>query len=456
MSLFDWASSDYLRKRFADLEASPIGSRLARGTFWSLAGALLSRGIVLISSMMVARILGKVTFGELGIIQSSIGMFGVFAGFGLGTTAIKYVAESRKENPIKAGHIIALSSLVSVVTGGIMTVMLVVFSPWLAANVLKAGHLSHPLVLSSPLLLLGAWAGAQSGALTGFEAFRGVAISNLISGISSFPLMLIGASMYGLSGAILGLLLSSLIGCIFNRYLLIIEMRKAGISATYSGCTQEWPILVNYSLPALLAGVTASPVTWVCSVMLVSTPSGYSEMGVFNAANQWFAVLLFLPSIIGNVALPAMCEKVAIKDATSILKILRVSMQATVLIVFSAVLLVSIFSSEIMSCYGESFSNSGLVLSVVAVSGALVSIQMLVSYVIAAYGRMWMGFFMNVGWGLAFIFFSHMFVNNGALGISFARLLAYVVHSVWTFGYVYLLVRRHKSQTVSEVKLVHA
>jgi hypothetical protein len=63
------------------LEASPLGYRLARGAFWSLAGTFISRGLSLIASIIVARMLGKVGFGELGIIQSTMGMFGVFAGF---------------------------------------------------------------------------------------------------------------------------------------------------------------------------------------------------------------------------------------------------------------------------------------------------------------------------------------------------------------------------------------
>jgi len=39
-------------------------------------------------------LLGTVGFGELGVIQSTVGMFGVFAGLGLGMTATKYVAST--------------------------------------------------------------------------------------------------------------------------------------------------------------------------------------------------------------------------------------------------------------------------------------------------------------------------------------------------------------------------
>jgi len=57
--------------------------------FWSMAGAVISRGLMLVASIFVARMLGKTGFGELGMIQSTVGMFGVFAGFGLGLNCNK-------------------------------------------------------------------------------------------------------------------------------------------------------------------------------------------------------------------------------------------------------------------------------------------------------------------------------------------------------------------------------
>ena len=135
------ATPRFLKPYWDRVEASPLGYRLAKGAFWSLAGALMSRALGLVSSILVARMLGKVGFGELGVIQSSVGMFGTFAGFGLGLTATKHVAEFRAKDPVRAGRIIALSSLVSWGTGGAMAVLLFVLAPWLAAHTLAAPHL---------------------------------------------------------------------------------------------------------------------------------------------------------------------------------------------------------------------------------------------------------------------------------------------------------------------------
>lgn len=169
----------FLGTTLARIEASDIGYRLAKGAFWSLAGAVISRGLMLAASVLVARMLGKTGFGELGMIQSTVGMFGVFAGFGLGMTATKYVAELRTSDPARAGRIIGLSGLVAMGTGGAMAVGLFIIAPWLAEHTINAPHLAGMLRVSAVMLLINALTGAQTGALAGFEALKTIAYVNL-------------------------------------------------------------------------------------------------------------------------------------------------------------------------------------------------------------------------------------------------------------------------------------
>ena len=209
------------------------------GALWSLSGALIARGLGLLASMLVARMLGKEGFGELGIIQSTVGMFGIFAGFGLGMTATKIVAEYRDQDPSKAGRTIALSNLVAVGTGALMTLALLVLAPWLASRTLAAPHLSRLLRIGSGLLLLGAVTGAQTGAMAGFEAFRALALVNLLTGVLAFPLMVGGVWMGGLRGASLGLLLTGVANWAMNRKALQAEMRRAGVTPDIAGADRK-------------------------------------------------------------------------------------------------------------------------------------------------------------------------------------------------------------------------
>lgn len=96
------------------MQGQPTGlrQRLISGVLWNLVAMIASRGSTLVVTIIVARVLGTAKYGEIGIIQSTIGMFGTFAGMGLGVTCTKYLAELKYEDPARAGRIIALTHMV--------------------------------------------------------------------------------------------------------------------------------------------------------------------------------------------------------------------------------------------------------------------------------------------------------------------------------------------------------
>src|SRR5689334_9412725 len=111
------AMAGHIQRLRNSLNATPLVGRLASGAFWSLLGAVVSRGLQFLSCVVVARVLGTLGFGELGIIQSTLGMFAIVATFGLGLTAAKYIAEYKQSDVQKAGRIIVLSRVVATTTG---------------------------------------------------------------------------------------------------------------------------------------------------------------------------------------------------------------------------------------------------------------------------------------------------------------------------------------------------
>lgn len=432
----------HIRNRFTNFLSTPIGMRFATGTCWSLAGVLFPRVLGFIISMLLSRHLGEVKFGQLGIIQSTISMFGVFAGFGMGITATKYIAEFRSKDPQKAGRLISLTNRIAAVTSAIMAVTLFFLSPWLSAHSLNAPELADILRLSSIVLFLSAFLGAQTGVLSGFEAFKSIAIINLWTGIINFPLIIGGMLLGGLNGIILGTAASSLFNLVLNFYALKKHADEAGIPLNICTSFEEFNIIWRFSVPSLLGSLLVCPVNWLCFTFLVNQHNGYSQMGVINAANQWYNAIIFLPGIVSTTVLPIMSEQVGLCDVERLSRILAISIKTNVLIVAPIVLVTSIASPFIMGCYGNGFNAYWLTLIIVMLTGGLQSIQTPVGQVIAASSRMWTGFFMNLGWAIAFIVATLSLVKLGALGLALGRLIAYMIHAVWTFGFAYILIKR--------------
>ena len=289
---------NFLRPSFNRIESSPIGLRLARGVFWSMAGAVISRGLMLCATVLVARMLGKTVYGELGMIQSTVGMFGVFAGFGLGLTATKHVAEFRQSDPARAGRIIGLSGLFAMGTGGVMALALFIFAPWLAEHTINAPHLANVLRIGAIILFINALNGAQTGALAGFEAFKTIAHVNLFVGLISFPLLVCGAYFGGLRGAVWALAINLCFNWLFNHLALRKESRRYKVPFSFRDCIREWPVLWKFSLPAAINSGLVGPVSWACFALLVRQPKGYSEIGIFTAALVFQGLLMFVSNML--------------------------------------------------------------------------------------------------------------------------------------------------------------
>ena len=86
--------------------SSPKALELFIGSFWSVLGAIFSKGLVFISWVVVARILGSDGYGQFGIVRSTVLMFSTFAGLGLGITAMKHVAEFLGTDKERTGRIL--------------------------------------------------------------------------------------------------------------------------------------------------------------------------------------------------------------------------------------------------------------------------------------------------------------------------------------------------------------
>lgn len=424
------------------VKSGTLGHRLAKSTFWSLAGSVIGRALGIPTAVLLARLLGRHDYGELGMIYSSIELFGVFGGFGLGLTATKHVAEFKRRDPERAGRILALSNVTAYFTGGIFSLGLYLFSERLAAGPLAAPQLSVPLRISALLLFLTCVDGAQTGALAGFEAFSHLARLQLLKGILNFPFLIGGYYWNGLRGILWGVALSRFVGLVLNRVYLKREARKAGVPLTLAGYTRELPILWRFSVPALFAGVLVSPVNWFCSTLLVHQRDGYREMGAYNAANQWFTMILFVPTALATGIVPILSDTLGEKDVKRSARLLNIMLRVNAGLIIPVVLVMSLLAPYVMLIYGRDYRDAWPTLVVLLITSGIYALLTPIGEVIAASGRMWIGFGTNLAWAAVLVVATYFLVHLGSFGFASARLIAYFLHSIWTFAIAYGMILR--------------
>jgi O-antigen/teichoic acid export membrane protein len=429
--------ADSSQKFLARLSGSSLRWRFARGAIWSLVATIFSQGSSLVASVICARILGQRGFGELGMIQSSLGMFGILAGMGLGLTTIKYVAEFRSTDTRRTGRSIGCTSLVAVFTGGVAMVLLLLLAPVLSARLINAPQLVEELRIASLLVLFSALTGTQTGALAGFEEFRTIACVNLLNGLITLPVTTAGVLLGRLPGAVWAIVISAGVGCIVSLVALRRILRQKGVKAHFVGAWSELPLLWSFALPAFLSDIVLSPVAWIVGAILVNQPHGYEAMGVFNAANQWRSLLVFVPYVVAQVLIPMTSSLRQQSRSRSIQSVAIAAIAVNSLCAVPVLLVLFCLSKTVMAYYGPGFSDHGIVLKLTSLAGALTAIQAPVANVIVGFGRMWTGASQNLGWATVLIASAWWFTVRGwgAEGLALAYVIAYAIHAIWTLWF---------------------
>ena len=402
---------------------------------------MIARGFALLTSIVIARILGKEGFGEIGIIQSTILMMGVVASFGTGTTATKYIAQYRYSDPERVGRILSISTMLTCFFGVTTSLLLAVCSPWIASRVIAAPYLSDMLRAGSIYLLLSSVNGIQIGVLAGFEDFKSLSKLNLLTGVASFPVIVAGVYFFGLEGAVWGYNVSGLLNCVLHQNVVRKIMKDEGIHWDYRNCLKDVNVIWSYSLPLMLTNSLVGPITWACNVMLVNQKNGYAEMGVYNAANQWRQLTLFLPSLIAQVVLPVMASS---DQKTVAFRQIKLNFYTNIVITLPILALLCVISPVIMASYGSSFGSSWTVFVLVQCATFFQVLQSPIVTYWAASGRMWTNFILNSVWGLSLVSLSWLFIEKGALGLSLALFVSFLI-----FGII-LLVASEKTTGVFE------
>ena len=419
------------------MPAGSLRARFSLGVFWSLAGAVISRGFTLGASIVCARLLGKTGFGELGMIQSTVGTFGIFAGLGLGLTATKYVAGLRQQDPGRVGRILALSAMAALISGIIMTALLVAMSPFLARNIFAAPHLAGPLAVGAGLVFFGALNGAQTGALAGFEAFQTIARVNVFAGLTSFPLIVLGVWRWGIQGAVWGTVAAMAINWALNNRALRREGVRSGISYKFAGFYKEWRILHRFTLPAFLASIVVGPAMRICNTLLVHQPEGYAQLGLYTAADRWRLLILFVPTSVFGMVVPVLSNLYGAGDLLGFKRVFRANVLLNSGLALASALIVIVLAPRIMSVFGKPFHSGWPILAILAFSALPEALNTVLGHPLIVADAMWWrcGFDLLLAAllvGSAFVFIPRW----GAVGLASAYFLAFSGASVglYIFG----------------------
>jgi O-antigen/teichoic acid export membrane protein len=400
-----------------------LSGRFAGAVFWSLIGLGISNAAGLLTGVVLARLMGRDGYGEVGVVMGSWALFSQLGGLGLGVTAAKYSAERRGTEPTALGRLLGGLLVLATLSYALAALALVALAPQLA-SVLNRSTLAGPLRLSGLVLFLQGVDSIQSGILSGYEAFRAVARVTLLRAVVNLPVTVLGAYAYGLYGIVGAMALTGVFTLSMNRLALNKILRREGVAMTYGLSLAMLRPLWEFSFPAFLSATLTMASGWVLNAMLVNQPNGYAQMGLFNAASQWRTLGVFVPTLFNSAVLSIQTSLFATRDRDAYHRSVAGNLIVQGSVAGLVVLALAGLAPYLMRVYGSEYEDATRVLVLLALGWFLLTPTWILWIAAISRGQIWWGLLFNALGVASLLAFAKALVPMGARGIALALLYA--------------------------------
>ena len=424
-------------------------SRFLRGASWVFAGTVIAQAINIAGTLLVARFIGKLAFGQFGMIQSTALMFASIAGAGFGITATRFVSLYRSTNPDRAGRVLGMLTFTTACTGVLFAVALLTCSSSLAQHAFNASGLSTALSLGSLYVAFVTMNGFQLGALAGLEAFKESAFGSMVQAAFNAICVVLFAHLWGLYGAIVALNLSGLAGYLLLHKILADACRKRGINITYHSAWKEYSAFVSFGLPAAVAGIVGNIAIWGCYAITANASNGFKELGAISAANNLRQAILFVPGIVNRVMLPINCNQHGRRQP--IREIILRQFYFTVIFAIIAALIMIVAAPYALRLSGKEFAGDNYVVILFLCVAVLEVAAASLGQVLVIRSRMWLQAANMALWGIVLfcVSFALMHSYRPAIAVGDGYLAAWII-SIILYGIcTYKLLSSKQSESLA-------
>jgi O-antigen/teichoic acid export membrane protein len=246
------------------------------------------------------------------------------------------------------------------------------------ATLLGSPELADQLTQAAVAVAAGAIFAVAIGALNGLESFRAVAVVTSTRSILASALMVSGAALNGLTGAITGWAVGESLAAVAAVSTLV--RRRHGLDAPHAsrGSAAAWRSLRAIAFPAFAANVAVTLSLVLGQRLLTDQPLGYQHVAQFNIAYRWSLAVLFIPASIAPILLPLLSNLRAEGALTAFLRLLRANLWMNVILTALPAGVLIVFRDEVLSLSGTTYaagSTTFVVLMIATVPIALNSVM---------------------------------------------------------------------------------
>lgn len=419
---------DKLKSRFG--VKNKALSDLVSYSFWSVVGSLISKFLLFVVWVFVARILGDEAYGEFSSIRSTTFLFSDFVAMSLAIAANKYVAQHFGRNNEKTETLMGTLLSVSAVSGLVMFCVLFFGADYIAGRIMEAPQLTGLLKATSVVLLVSMINNCQQGILRGFGEFKTIAKINLVQIAFSFPVYIAATYFYGVTGAVCAYIFYNVVICVITQFYISKSCRVNGLRVKYGFRGAEVESVLYFMAPYFVSVLASMAGQWYNEMRLVSLGSyGFAQMGYYTVSNNVQLILMTAINIICMPYVSVLSKYSGGKDGRILEKL-----NMTIPIYMGAFLSVPcLLVPELLSVvYGPQYSNPDVyaITVVMTLYTVLIVYKHSLSRLAAVYEKQMLYLCNMLVLTVIMIAGFYYYRNLGALGLATVNAAAYIISSI--------------------------
>lgn len=418
----------FFEKILDKIKKEELLSRIIKAIGFGAGGAVISKGLLMIFNIIIARILTEQDYGAYSLINNTVQTFIVFAGAGIGVTLTRYVALYRNKNKNIAGVIMGTLLLINIIISLIVALIVFIFSDKIAMLLNSDINITNLLKITSATIFFTSVVSILQGTLQGFEKYKRIAFIQVLSNILNLIIGMLLANFFGIIGAVISLLVLQIIMFLVMQLTLNNVLKEEKIKLKCKFIEEIKKAILKVTIPSFLATIFVIPLMWFTNFFF-SSRIGLEEFGAFSVCIQWFNIINYIPQQFGQLK-PIYTQLYDNGEFKKLKKYLNKIILTAVCFSVICTLLFILARNVILLGYGKFYTQFGLPFSIMMIATVLFAIQSQYGSVFQAIGKSWICFILNLVWAISYIIMFFIFYSKGAIGYAYTYLISYTIYAI--------------------------
>lgn len=288
-----------------------FNARFKRAAIHSSLNGAASQVLYGLTPIIIARYLGPRDYGVYSIVMSLIAIVTGLLSLGQNSMLHKLLPEYSVKNRQQGGALLANTVLLTSGVLLVLSIVLFAISGWLATSLYRNTALTIVFRWAVLATMAMALFNLASSVVAGLQDFKTYNRALLLRSVALIGLMWLGVQLFGLSGAIAGQVLASVLAlalALVHGWPLAQERFPGFIRPSFSRPLLR--VMASFTLPTLAMTLLNLPGFWWISTM-VARHTGFVEAGHFGVAYAIAQLIFLLPLNFYTPAMTFMSEAAA-------------------------------------------------------------------------------------------------------------------------------------------------